>query len=82
MTGSPAAVECAPSPSEVLSDREQQHTLWTMARRLPESQYQVLWLKYAEGLSVKEIAKAMGKSQINVKVLLYRARTGMAKQWQ
>lgn len=78
----PPAMVSAPSPSDVLSDREQRDTLWAMARGLPEHQYQALWLKYAEGLSVKEIAKAMGKSQINVKVLLYRARTDMAKRWQ
>jgi RNA polymerase sigma-70 factor (ECF subfamily) len=50
-----------------------------MAARLPEGQYQALWLRYAEEMPIKEIAKVMGKSQVCVKVLLYRARTSMAK---
>jgi DNA-directed RNA polymerase specialized sigma24 family protein len=33
-------------------------------------------------MSVKEIAKGMGKSQASVKVLLYRARTNLAERLQ
>ena len=69
-------------PSTVLLRREQRLSLWARAMELSESQYQVLWLKYAEDMSVKEIAKVMGKSQISIKVLLYRARAGLAQRLQ
>lgn len=46
---------------------------------MPDYQRQVVWLKYAEDMSVKEIATAMGKSQVCVRVLLYRARVSLAK---
>ena len=69
-------------PSTILLRREQRLSLWAQAMELSENQYQVLWLKYAEDMSVKEIAKVMGKSQISVKVLLYRAREGLARRLQ
>jgi RNA polymerase sigma-70 factor (ECF subfamily) len=68
------------SPNELTQGQEPHESLWAMAAELPTSQYQTLWLKYAEDMSVKEIAAAMGKSQVCVKVLLYRARAGMAKR--
>jgi len=60
--------------------REESESLWAMAAELPASQHQALWLRYAEDLSVKEIAAAMGRSQVCVKVVLYRARVSMAKR--
>jgi RNA polymerase sigma-70 factor (ECF subfamily) len=54
--------------------------LWTAARSLTQNQYQALWLKYAEDMSIKEISAVMRKSQVNVKVLLYRARVNLAKR--
>ncbi len=55
-------------------------SLWATARSLTENQYQALWLKYAQDMSIKDIAAVMGKTQVNVKVLLYRARTNLAKR--
>ncbi|HSV99365.1 MAG TPA: sigma-70 family RNA polymerase sigma factor [Sedimentisphaerales bacterium] len=69
----------APACDDVAQNREQQRSLWATAARLPEGQYQSLWLRYAEDMPVKEIARVMGKSQVCVKVLLYRARLNMAK---
>lgn len=54
--------------------------LWATARCLTENQYQALWLKYAQDMSIKDIATVMGKTQVNVKVLLYRARLNLAKR--
>jgi RNA polymerase sigma-70 factor (ECF subfamily) len=54
--------------------------LWAVARSLTENQYQALWLKYAQDMSIKEIAAVTGKTQVNVKVLLYRARLNLAKR--
>jgi len=78
----PAALDL---PLEVCDDKaidkqDQQESLWAMVAELPDGQQQALWLKYTEDMSVKEIAKAMGKSQVCVKVLLYRARVSLAKR--
>jgi len=67
-------------PSTILSEREQRQNLWSQAMELSKSQYQVLWLKYAEDMPIGEIARVMGKSRVSVKVLLYRARTGLAQR--
>ncbi len=72
----------APGPAELLTRYEERQGLWTLAKELSENQYQVLWLRYAEDMSIKEIAKVVNKSQMNVKVLLYRARLSMAKRLQ
>jgi RNA polymerase sigma-70 factor (ECF subfamily) len=53
---------------------------WATAAKLPDSQYEALWLRYGQDMSVKEIAAAMGRSQVCIKVLLYRARASLARQ--
>jgi RNA polymerase sigma-70 factor, ECF subfamily len=68
------------SPAEAVTEKESSGNLWLLAGNLPDNQYQVLWLKYIEDMSVKEISKVMGKSQTNVKVLLYRARINLSRQ--
>jgi RNA polymerase sigma-70 factor (ECF subfamily) len=65
---------------QAIDRREEQDSLWAKVAELPDSQRQALWLKYAEDMPVKEIAKAIGKSQVCVKVLLYRARVSLAKR--
>jgi RNA polymerase sigma-70 factor (ECF subfamily) len=65
---------------EAVDRREQRESLWAKVAELPDSQREALWLRYAEDMSIKEIAMAMGRSQVCVKVLLYRARAGLAKQ--
>lgn len=65
---------------DAIDRREQQESLWAKAAELPDSQREALWLRYAEDMSVKEIALAMDRSQVCVKVLLYRARIGLAKR--
>ena len=68
------------SPDVVVADQESRQRLWALAKTLSDNQHQALWLRYAEDMSIKEIAKVMGISQVSVKVLLYRARTNLAKQ--
>lgn len=63
------------NPAEVLAREEDRQELWRLARRrLPESQFQALWLRYVEDLSVAEIAGVLRRTQTHVKVLLFRAR--------
>ena len=63
-----------------IAQEEQGESLWILAESLPKNQYQVLLLMYAENMSVKEISRVMRKTQVNIKVLLYRARRNMAAQ--
>ena len=68
-------------PSELLARREEGQSLWGLARRrLPEAQFQALWLRYAEDLSVAGVAQVLHKTQTHVKVLLFRARRVLARE--
>lgn len=67
-------------PGEMVTQEEARQSLWAMARGLSRNQYQALWLKYAEDMSIKEIAQVLRKSQVNVKVILYRARVNLAER--
>jgi len=62
-------------PAETVARAEQHRGLWARASRvLGGDQYSALWLRYAEEMSVREIAGVMGKTRSGVKVLLHRAR--------
>jgi RNA polymerase sigma-70 factor, ECF subfamily len=64
-----------PDPSELLARQEDQDGLWRLAEEgLPPVQFQALWLRYAEDMSVAGIAQVLSKTQTHVKVLLFRAR--------
>lgn len=68
------------TPSVLLAAAEDSENLWrTVEAALPESQQQVLWLMYAGSLGVAEIAERTGRSRSHVKVLLHRARIGLAR---
>jgi RNA polymerase sigma-70 factor, ECF subfamily len=68
-------------PSELLARREERESLWQIARRrLPEAQFQALWLRYADDMSVAGIARVLGKTQTHVKVLLFRARNALGRE--
>ena len=71
-----------PGPSEKIAQRETRQGLWATAQTLSSNQYQALWLKYAEDMPIREIAKVMCKSQVSVKVTLCRARTRLAERLQ
>jgi RNA polymerase sigma-70 factor, ECF subfamily len=66
------------NPLNEMIEKESSCGLLSLAAALPDNQYQVLWLKYIEDMPIKEISKVVGKSQINVKVILYRARMNLA----
>jgi len=63
------------SAQQTLIDVETKVSIWSTAKReLSDLQYIALWLRYAEELSVREIASSMGKTQVATRVLLHRAR--------
>ena len=49
------------------------------AERLPDAQRQVIALRFGAGLSVKETASVLGKSENNVKVLQHKAVSRLQK---
>ena len=68
-------------PAELLARQEERQNLWSLARRrLPETQFDVLWLRYAEDMSVAHIAQVVRKTQTHVKVMLFRARRALADE--
>ncbi len=68
-------------PAVLATQREQRENLWAAAdEALLPNQYAALWLRYAEEMAVREVAKVMGKTQTHVKVLLFRARSRLAKR--
>ena len=68
-------------PAELLARREEREALWQVARRrLPEVQFQVLWLHYVEDLDVAHIAQVLRKTRTHVKVLLFRARQSLRSE--
>jgi RNA polymerase sigma-70 factor, ECF subfamily len=70
-----------PDPSEQVARAEDSLALWDLAaRKLPPAQYEALWFRYAEDLSVAEIAHVLRKTRTHVKVLLFRARQSLGRE--
>lgn len=69
-----------PDPGEQVTREEDAKNLWNIAQTLQSNQYQVLWLRYMEELSLKEIALVMKKNRVHIRVLLHRARLNLIKQ--
>jgi RNA polymerase sigma-70 factor (ECF subfamily) len=67
--------------AESVSDRELGAPTWDLAGRLlTPSQHTALWLRYAEGLGIAEIARIMNRTQVSVRVTLFRAREALARE--
>jgi RNA polymerase sigma-70 factor, ECF subfamily len=84
---SPVAEEPLPDqadhedPASQLSRKEEQASVWTLAQQhLSSAQFEALWLRYAEEMSVEEIAQVLRKTKTHIKVLLFRARTNLRHQ--
>jgi len=67
-------------PSVLLEQKDEKLSLWDLARKLGQDQYETLWLRYGEGFSIAETAKILNTNQIRVRVLLHRARKNLAKR--
>jgi RNA polymerase sigma-70 factor (ECF subfamily) len=66
--------------STVTEDAEEGTRIWDWAARsVSEPQFTALWLRYGEDLSIREVAKAMGKTVPHAKVLLHRGRRALAR---
>jgi len=60
--------------------KEQRENLWLLASSFHRHQYQALWLRYVEEMSVKEIAVVLRKNSVTVRVMLHRARQKLAEK--
>jgi len=69
-----------PDPTSDRSGESAAEGLWNTAKTLGGDQYRALWLRYGEDLGINEIATALGKSRLTVRVLLHRARTNLMKR--
>lgn len=58
---------------EALASTQEVNQMLELIKKLKQDYQEVLLLKYIEGLKVAEIAKVIGKSSINVRVLIHRA---------
>jgi RNA polymerase sigma-70 factor (ECF subfamily) len=71
--------EVLPAPDERI-DSDQVDSVWSVARTLKPNLFEVLWLFYGEGFSLKEIAEITGGNAVTVRVNLHRARGALAKK--
>lgn len=68
-----------PSNEESVENRLLQ-PIWQLASEvLKDPSYQAMRLHYAEEISIREIAKIMGKTETGIKVILFRARRKLQK---
>lgn len=58
------------------------HSVWTLARTLKPKFFEALFLHYAEGFSMEEIAEITGSNSISVRVTLHRARAALKKKYR
>jgi len=55
--------------------------VWQRAQAiLTPGAYRVLWLRYAQGLTVREIATELDRSSVAIKVMLFRARRRLLQE--
>ncbi len=74
--------EAAPAaaPDAAAEARDLRENLWDRARaRLSAREFEVLWLRFGEGLSTQETARVLGLTQPHVKIIVYRAKQALTK---
>lgn len=68
------------APDRSAARRDGADQLWREVRAaLPDQPFMALWLRYQEDMSVRDVARALGKTETHAKVILYRARSRLAK---
>lgn len=72
-------VENSETPDEEASVEDEKSWVWEAAKNLKPDYREALTLKYVDDLSIEEIAKVMGKTQTNIKIMLFRARNRLKK---
>lgn len=75
------APDNASQPDEALERDEKLKRVHEIFNALPEQQRTALQLREIEGLSYREVADMMNISEANVKVIIFRARQAIKKQF-
>jgi RNA polymerase sigma factor (sigma-70 family) len=80
--GRRAAHELAATPEAPVAEAPTApDDLWERAAQvLGPDAYRMLWLRYAQGLSVREIASELHRSAVAIKVMLFRARRRLLQE--
>src|SRR4051812_42940366 len=62
-----------PSPARQAEQRDRADSLWDRARAvLAPRDFEILWLRFAEELSITETAQVVGLTETHVKVIVFR----------
>jgi RNA polymerase sigma-70 factor (ECF subfamily) len=72
-------IDLDPSPEETALAKETSTTIWSHVSLLPADQRQVIELRLA-GLTGAEIAEAMGRSRLSIKMLQFRAISALRRR--
>lgn len=67
------------APDEEAVQGDERAWVWEATKKLKPDFREALTLKYIEDMSVEEIARIMGKTQTNVKIILFRARNQLKR---
>ena len=71
----PEPVSDVPGPRQEVEGQESVSQIWSRARRLLKAaEFEALWLRFGENLSVEETAQTTGRSISSIKTLIHRAR--------
>ena len=73
MKHDPVETTSIPDPEEIIIQKEESQNIWALATTLPKKEYEALWLRYAEDMSIKEIAAILKCSEGVVKNMLFRS---------
>jgi RNA polymerase sigma-70 factor (ECF subfamily) len=60
-------------------DPQQNQWIWQAAGKLGGEAFTALWLRYKQGMKIREIADVMKRTKTGVRVLLHRARKRLAR---
>ncbi|WP_442887529.1 RNA polymerase sigma factor [Congregicoccus parvus] len=67
-------------PAAQAERHDRVENLWDRARKdLSPREYEVMWLRFAEELSVEETARVTGLTRPHVKIIVFRARQRLMK---
>ncbi|UCD75732.1 MAG: sigma-70 family RNA polymerase sigma factor [Phycisphaerales bacterium] len=70
-------------PSSMVDRDETCRHIWAVAAEiLTREQHAALWLRYAEDLPLKEIARILGRTAVGCRVTLFRARQRLAEHYE
>ena len=71
----------ASDPLEECIDASVRENVWLTAKRLlNQDAYTAMWMRYVEDMSIKEVARAMEKTQSWAKVTLLRGRRSLSAE--